>query len=61
VVKTRSDTRVISSKITNNLVHIANYNFCRIHNTLRCTPAMEAGITNRLWNMEDLLEREIAY
>ena len=42
-------------------LHFANYNFCRIHQTLKCTPAMEAGITNRLWNMEDLLERELAY
>ena len=42
-------------------LHFANYNFCRIHQTLKSTPAMEAGITNRLWNMEDLLEREIAY
>ena len=42
-------------------LHFANYNFCRIHNTLRCTPAMEAGITNRLWNLEDLLQRELAY
>ena len=42
-------------------LHFANYNFCRIHQTLKCTPAMEAGITNRLWNMEDLLEREISY
>ena len=40
-------------------LHFANYNFCRIHQTLRCTPAMEAGITNRLWNLEDLLEREM--
>jgi len=42
-------------------LHFAHYNFCRIHNTLRCTPAMEAGITNRLWNLEDLLQREMAY
>ena len=42
-------------------LHFANYNFCRIHQTLRCTPAMEAGITRRLWNIEDLLQREIDY
>ena len=29
-------------------LHFADYNFCRIHQTLKCTPAMEAGITNRL-------------
>ena len=42
-------------------LHFANYNFCRIHQTLKCTPAIAAGITNRLWSMEDLLEREMAY
>lgn len=36
-------------------LHFAYYNFCRIHKTLRCTPAMEAGITNRVWELGDLL------
>ncbi len=31
------------------------YNFCRIHKTLRCTPAMEAGVTKRLWEIEDIV------
>jgi transposase-like protein/IS1 family transposase len=33
----------------------AYYNFCRVHKTLRTTPAMEAGITNHVWNTGDLL------
>jgi transposase-like protein/IS1 family transposase len=33
----------------------AFYNFCRIHQTLRATPAMEAGITNRVWDLENLV------
>lgn len=36
-------------------LHFAYYNFCRIHKTIRCTPAMEAGITGRVWELEDLL------
>lgn len=36
-------------------LHFAHYNFCRIHKALRCTPAMEAGITKRLWELRDLL------
>jgi IS1 family transposase len=36
-------------------LHFYFYNFLRIHGTLRVTPAMEAGITNRLWTWEDLL------
>jgi hypothetical protein len=35
--------------------HLAYSNFCRIHRSLRVTPAMEAGITTRVWNLEDLL------
>jgi len=31
------------------------YNFCRIHSSIRCTPAMEAGITKTVWTMRDLL------
>jgi transposase-like protein/IS1 family transposase len=34
----------------------AFYNFCRIHKPLRVTPAMEAGITNRVWDVEELLK-----
>jgi hypothetical protein len=36
-------------------LHFFHYNFMRIHSSLRVTPAMEARITNRLWNWEDLL------
>jgi len=30
-------------------IQFAYYNFCRVHQTLRVTPAMEAGITDRIW------------
>ena len=33
----------------------AYYNFCRIHGSLRVTPAMEAGVTTRIWTIEDLM------
>ncbi|HEV1996414.1 MAG TPA: IS1 family transposase [Candidatus Acidoferrum sp.] len=36
-------------------LHFAWYNFCRIHQTLRVTPAMEAGLTERVWGSEELL------
>jgi hypothetical protein len=42
-------------------LHYMHYNFARIHKTLRCTPAMAAGVSNRLWNYRDiaaLLERD---
>jgi IS1 family transposase len=36
-------------------VYLTYYNFCRVHQTLRVTPAMEAGITNHVWTMRELL------
>ncbi len=36
-------------------LHFAHYNLVRIHKTLRCTPAMAAGVADRLWSVEDLL------
>lgn len=35
-------------------LHIFNYNFCRIHSSLKRTPAMAAGVTERLWTIRDL-------
>jgi IS1 family transposase len=31
------------------------YNFVRIHKTLKCTPAMAAGVTTKLWSMDDII------
>jgi hypothetical protein len=31
------------------------YNFCRVHQTLRVTPAMEAGLTDHVWSMGELI------
>lgn len=33
----------------------AFYNFCRVHQTLRVTPAMEAGLTDHVWTIDTLL------
>jgi len=35
-------------------IHFTHYNFCRIHQTLRVTPAMEAGISNHVWSVEEI-------
>jgi IS1 family transposase len=37
-------------------LHFAYYNFVKRHNTLRCTPAMAAGIERDFWNVSDLIE-----
>ncbi len=38
-------------------LHFAHYNFVRLHKTLRMTPAMAAGVENRLWSLEELVDR----
>jgi IS1 family transposase len=52
-------TNGFSKKIENHMhavaLHYMYYNFCRIHKTLRCTPAMEANVTKRLWSIEDIV------
>ena len=35
-------------------LHYMFYNYCKIHSTLRVTPAMEAGLSERVWSIEDL-------
>jgi len=42
-------------------IHVAVYNFCRIHSTIRCTPAMAAGVIDRLWGMGDLYNAVTAH
>ena len=40
-------------------VFMAWYNFCRVHQTLRVTPAMEAGLTDHIWTIQGLLVTDI--
>ena len=37
-------------------IYHAYYNFCRVHQTLRVTPAIEAGLTDHAWTLEELVE-----
>lgn len=36
-------------------LHFAHYNFCRVHSSLRVTPAMAAGLTDSVWNLDRLI------
>ena len=53
-------TNAFSKKVENHAhavaLHFMHYNFVRIHKTLRVTPAMAAGVTERLWEMSDIVE-----
>jgi IS1 family transposase len=53
-------TNAFSKKIENHghavALHYMHYNFCRVHQTLRVTPAMEAGITDHVWIIEEVVD-----
>jgi IS1 family transposase len=52
-------TNAFSKKLENHTAALglfhAHYNLCRIHKSLRVTPAMAAGVTSRVWGIEDLV------
>ncbi len=52
-------TNGFSKKIDNHIaavhLHFLHYNFCRIHQTLRVTPAMAAGLSQRVWGIMDIV------
>src|SRR5256886_4694371 len=51
-------TNAFSKKLENHAAAVAlwfmYYNFCRLHSTLRVTPAMESGISDHVWNIEEM-------
>jgi hypothetical protein len=53
-------TNAFSKKIENFraavALHYAYYNFVKIHKTIRCTPAMEAGVTTSPWTVRELVD-----
>jgi len=52
-------TNVFSKSVENHAyavaLHFTYYNFVRIHKTLKCSPAMAAGLTNKLWEISDIV------
>lgn len=54
-------TNGFSKKVENHAyavaIHYMHYNFCRIHQTLRVTPAMEARVSDHVWTIEEMLDR----
>jgi len=52
-------TNAFSKKLENHMhalsIYFMHYNFVRIHQTLRCTPAMQANVTEQLWDLTDVV------
>jgi len=53
-------TNGFSKKVENHMhavsLHFMYYNFAKVHQTLRVTPAMEAGIADHVWSVEEIVE-----
>ena len=54
-------TNGFSKKVENHraavALHFAHYNFVRLHSTIKCSPAMAAGVSRTLWSVEELVDR----
>ena len=57
-------TNAFSKKVENHghmvALYFMHFNFSRIHKTLRVTPAMEVGLTDHVWSIEELIEKVTA-
>jgi IS1 family transposase len=57
-------TNAFSKKLENHCaavsLHVAHYNLCRVHESLRSTPAMALGIADRVWTIGDLIDAALA-
>ncbi len=55
----RHETNGFSKKLENHehalALYFMYYNFCRIHQSLRVTPAMEAGVSDHAWSLEEIV------
>jgi hypothetical protein len=53
-------TNAFSKKLENHVaavaLYVAHYNFCRVHETLRVTPAMQLGVTEHIWTISELVD-----
>ncbi len=56
-------TNGFSKKLENHIaavgLYVSHYNFCRVHEALRVTPAMQLGVTDHIWTIGELVEAAI--
>ena len=53
----QEETRNAKAAVRATPLYYMRYNFCRVHQTLRVTQAMEAGLTDHVWTIEEMLIR----
>jgi IS1 family transposase len=58
-------TNAFSKKVENHVraiaLHFMHYNFCRVHSSIKTTPAVAAGVADKIWSLEDVVEMTDAY
>lgn len=52
---TNAHSKKIENHIASIAIHYLHYNFCRVHETIRVTPAMQAGIADHVWSIEEMI------
>jgi IS1 family transposase len=52
---TNAHSKKIENHIASIAIHYMHYNFCRVHESIRVAPAMEAGIADHVWSIEELV------
>jgi hypothetical protein len=55
-VSLREATAEANARLWADAIQFACYNFCRVHMSIRCTPATAAGLTEQPWSLQRLLE-----
>lgn len=59
-VDKRDGVLQVSKKVENHehalAIHYMFYNFARVHQSLRVTPAMEAGLSDHVWNIDEIVK-----
>ena len=56
IVSGNPDPKKIENHIASIAIHYMHYNFCRVHESLRVTPAMETGITDHVWSVTEMID-----
>lgn len=52
---TNGFSKKVENHALNVALHFTYYNFCKVHQSLRVTPAMEAGLSDHIWSLEELV------
>jgi IS1 family transposase len=55
--KTLAHSKTLQNHKAAIALHFAYYNFCRVHETIRVTPAMETGLATEVWTVADLIQQ----